>query len=797
MLRPSLSRPLQAKSDTDDVCRIRTLSVDIDSHVNPGEAFTVDPSHRTRQLIGSSHHPVRVIPWNGEPAMSTRLPAVVLVTVGAVVLSALAPMASAASDPSVRSRAQPRPRVVEAAATAVPMHQVGGAMNCAASAGSLLWLCSGRQLLAVDVLDPSQPRVVGRSALLPGILRALTLVEEGSKAWLVAGDFLVGLDLAKPAQPVELGRIDVQQDMAGALKPVMAVGDDGLLLGSWARGIVRLVLIADPRRPMVVASDDIRIPYGTRVLDLAARGDRLYVLEVTEESSRRPGDAPESHGDIAVYALDPAAPPLALYARRLPGEIDTSEGHLAWDGDMLWAQADRSGIWGWRVAGGPEQPLLAGTLAGCRLPASFTVHERRAYASCRTGMGGISGTAVFDLSLPECPLLAKVPYQQGDFVFIDPAIAVAQGVLWLGYSAGELRGLDIDEGSGPPSLRQVASLRLVGTVKRINWDKARRRLLSSDGDGLVAIDVADRDRPRVGPRLAGGFYVSSFEADGDRLALVDGGGADVLMDALELRDLRDPDSAPIILDRQTEYHSLGWNAFDPLRLRGSRLLLARVDENDRSHNEFLSLWDWPPHGRPQEQARWPINCGCVIKALALEGDLAAVYSTVRTPSYLRELSVIDLKTGVRRDLQWWDHDIAYGLADLHFAGGHLWLAFTSRDIDGSRPAVNVTRIDLSDPARLTAANFWHESSNLSWWDPVFLMHVPSQDRLIFGHGGGLVRVFAMKENRLASLTRMQSPAPIEDMDISPDGDRLFLASGEHGLVTIDRPPGGWRREPVR
>lgn len=285
MLRPSLSRPLQAKSDTDDVCRIRTLSVDIDSHVNPGEAFTVDPSHRTRQLIGSSHHPVRVIPWNGEPAMSTRLPAVVLVTVGAVVLSALAPMASAASDPSVRSRAQPRPRVVEAAATAVPMHQVGGAMNCAASAGSLLWLCSGRQLLAVDVLDPSQPRVVGRSALLPGILRALTLVEEGSKAWLVAGDFLVGLDLAKPAQPVELGRIDVQQDMAGALKPVMAVGDDGLLLGSWARGIVRLVLIADPRRPMVVASDDIRIPYGTRVLDLAARGDRLYVLEVTEESS--------------------------------------------------------------------------------------------------------------------------------------------------------------------------------------------------------------------------------------------------------------------------------------------------------------------------------------------------------------------------------------------------------------------------------------------------------------------------------------------------------------------------------
>lgn len=729
--------------------------------------------------------------------MSTRLPVVVLITFGAVVLSALAPMTSAASDSAVPSRSYSRALVGPAAATAAPMHQIGGEMNCAASAGTLLWLCSGRQLLAVDVQDPFQPRLLGRSPHLPGILRALVLVADGGTAWLVAGDFVVGLDLANPAQPVEIGRVDVQLGLAGALRPVLAVGNDGLWVGSWGRGIVRRVRIADPLRPMVVASDDIRIPTATRVLDLAARADRLYVLEVTEEPSGRPGDPPAGHGDIAVYALDPAAPPLALYARRLPGEIDTSEGHLAWDGSMLWAQANMSGIWGWQVAGGPEQPLLAGTLAGCRLPASFTVHEGRAYASCRTGMGGISGTAVFDLSRPGCPLLAKAPYERGDFVFIDPAIAVAQGVLWLGYSAGELRGLDIEEGPGPPSLRQVASLRLVGTVRRINWDKARRRLLSSDGDGLVAIDVAEQDRPRLGPRLAGGFYVSSFEADGDRLALVDGGGADVLRHALELRDLRDPDSAPIILDSQTDYHSLGWQAFDPLRLRGSRLLLASVDEKDFNHTEFLSLWDWPPQALPQEQARWRNSCGCVIKALALDGDLAAVYSSFRFSSRFRELSVIDLKTGVRRDLQWWDDDIAYGLSDLHFAGGHLWLASTSSDIDDTRRAVNVTRIDLTDPARLTAANFWHESSNIGWWDPVFLMHVPGQDQLIFGHGGGLVRVFAMRKNRLASLTLLQSPAPFEDMDISADGDRIFLASGEHGLVTIHRPPGGWRREPVR
>lgn len=731
--------------------------------------------------------------------MSTRLPVVVLITLGAVLLSELAPRASAASDPVVPSRSHSRALVGPAAATAAPMHQVGGEMNCAASAGTMLWLCSGRQLLAVDVQDPSQPRLLGRSTHLPGILRALVLVADGGTAWLVAGDFVVGLDLANPAQPVEIGRVDVQLGLAGALRPVLAVGNEGLWVGSWGRALVRRVRIGDPLRPIVWESDDIRIPDSTRVLDLAARGDRLYVLEVVEEPSGRPGDRSASHGAIQVYAVDPAAPPLALHALRLPGEIDTVRGHLAWDGDMLWAQADWIGIWGWQVEGDPQQPLVTGRLAGCGIPQSFTVHEGRAYTTCSTGYGGLIGTMVFDLSMgPEFPLLAQAPYEQGDFVFLDPAIAVAQGVLWLGYSAGELRGLDIDERSGPPSLGQVGVLRLVGTVYHLSWDKARGRLLSSDGDGLVAIDVADLDQPRVGSRLAGGFYIESLQVDGDRLALVDGGGSDVLMHELQVRDLRDPDSAPILLDHRNEHHPLGLSTLDPLRLSGSWLLLAGMDEDDKDHPEFLSLWNWLPGEPPHERTRWPVPCPCVIRALALEGDLAAVYYGQRRHfGSVLSLSVIDLKTGFRRDIDLPQAYASSGWADLRFAGGHLWLAASTAKPSGNGSVVDLTRIDTRDPLRLHAASFWHETSTAEGPAPVFLVDDPSGDHLILGQRGGKVRVFTMKQNRLASLTLLRSPAPIEDMDISPDGDRLFLASGGYGLVTIERPTGGWQRARVR
>lgn len=729
--------------------------------------------------------------------MSTRLPVVVLITLCAVVLSALAPRASAASDSAGQSRSHSRALVGPAAATAVPVHQVGGEMNCAASAGTLLWLCSGSQLLAVDVQDPSQPRLLGRSAHLPGILRALVLVADGGTAWLVAGDFVVGLDLANPARPVEIGSVDVQLGLAGALRPVLAVGNDGLWVGSWGRNLVRRVRIGD--RPMVSESDDIRIPYSTRPLDLAARGDRLYVLEVVEEPSGRPGDRSASHGAIQVYAVDPAAPPMALHALRLPGEIDTVRGHLAWDGDMLWAQADWIGIWGWQVEGDPQQPLVTGRLAGCGIPQSFTVHEGRAYTTCSTGYGGLIGTMVFDLSLgPEFPLLALAPYEQDDFVFLDPAIAVAQGVLWLGYSAGELRGLDIDERSGPPSLRQVGVLRLVGTVYELSWDKARARLLSSDGDGLVAIDVADLDQPWVGSRLAGGLYIRSLQVDGDRLALVDGGGADVMMNELQLRDLRDPDSAPILLDRQSEHHPLGFSTLDPLRLSGSRLLLAGMDQDNKDRAEFLSLWSWLPGELPYEQTRWPLPGHCVIRALALEGDLAAVYYGPRWRfGSVLSLSVIDLQTGFRRDIDLPPIIAFHGWADLRFAGGHLWLATSTDRPLGRGSAIDLTRIDIRDPLRLHAASFWHETSTAEGPAPVFLVDDPSGDHLILGQRGGKVRVFTMKQNRLASLTLLRSPAPIEDMDISADGDRLFLASGGYGLVTVERPTGGWQRARVR
>ncbi|MBK8541982.1 MAG: hypothetical protein IPL60_18605 [Ardenticatenia bacterium] len=94
----------------------------------------------------------------------------------------------------------------------LPYRQVGGAMNCAQTVGTVVWLCVGPRLQALDLSDREQPRVLGQTEVLPGVLFGLVLEEGSARAWVLAGPMAVQLDISDPTQPRELTRVGVGND---------------------------------------------------------------------------------------------------------------------------------------------------------------------------------------------------------------------------------------------------------------------------------------------------------------------------------------------------------------------------------------------------------------------------------------------------------------------------------------------------------------------------------------------------------------------------------------------------------
>lgn len=691
---------------------------------------------------------------------------------------------AAARMSSPAALAQPAP-------TTDPFSQSGGAMNCAEAEGDIIWLCSGPRLLAVDVSDPTQPRVLGRSAVLPGVLRALALDQAVARAWVLAGDQVLGLDLSDPARPTELGR--VYRGESWSRHQSLVVADHRLWLNGPATGTVLGVDIADAGRPTIVTSLDVRSATGGAVADLAAKDGLLYVLARVGTTAEPVGGANRPRMEIQVFDFGVAGQPARLQSAELAAKQVGDDGDLVWDGDQLWARLPEGRLSAWRSDGRVLTLAVEGKLAGCYLPVGFTIRYGRAYASCSTGFANNLAVMVFDLAEgPEFLPLAAGGASMDDPGMFTRAIALANHTFWVSDRAGRLRGFDVGPVGATPSLLTAGRLSLVGDLQTLTWDAARQRLLAVASDALIPLDMADPDRPVVGPLLAGGFHIGRLDADGDRLAMEYLGDGDMISRGIQARDLRDPARAPMVFERNYPDLRLAWGPRSSLGLDGSSLLLAEtIDAETR-----LSHWEWLPGGLPQRRASWPVDGA--LAAIDVGGGRAAMVTLDDRGTEIGALmlSVIDLSTRAVRDLPIPILPSGALFADVRIQGSTLWLALARSSADLGPGTLVILRVDLLDPGPLRAESAWQAPHNLDDAPSVQLLTDRSGDLLFLAESPGLVHVLASQPPGLQRIAEIAPPFPIWDMAVAPEGDRVFLATGSGGLISYSRPAAGWGALPT-
>lgn len=669
--------------------------------------------------------------------------------------------------------------------------QSGGAMNCAEALGDIVWLCSGPRLLAVDVSDPDDPKVLGQSEVLPGVLKALVLDGPRRQAWVVAEDQVVGLDLAEVLRPKVLGQVHVGGNAYSQQSLALAAGR--LWLHGPVAGTALGVDLRDPGRPSVATFVDIRSQTGGVVLSLAARGERLYVLALVGSTSAPVGGQNLPENQIQVFDLSSGSAPLRLPSTKVPTDYVRADGWIGWDGDLLWARMSNNNLRAWREDAGILTPTIEGKLEGCYVPVGFMIRDGRAYASCATGFGDNLAVEVFDLGQgPEFPMLAKGGGAYDDPGLYSPAIALADATLWVADGAGQLRGLAVGNGGATPTLRSTATLRLVGQVDELAWDDARQRLLATASDGLMPIDVGDLRHPVAGPMLAGGFHMGHLDADGDRLAMAYLGDGDMISPGLQARVLNDPSQAPLVFEANYPELRLQSGPRSPVGLEGSSLLLAE----SASSGGRISHWEWLPGTAPRRTATWPVSEW--MEAMALGEGQAAVVSVDISADEITELllSVVDLRTRATRNLLLPVPASESVHVALQFSRDALWLALARSRADAGSGHLSIQRIALADPGGLRAVAAWEEPLPGAYAPSIQMLTNASGAHLFLGQSDGRVRVFTTLPDGLRPLAILDSPFRISDLAITPDGDRLFLAAFDSGLLSVQRPAAGWEAMPT-
>ena len=204
-----------------------------------------------------------------------------------------------------RTAARPAQQRVVREALFEPVDHFGGAITGIAVAGHYAYIDRGRRLEVLDMTDPLAPRIIGRSALLPGLAQVAAVSDgqvymvERVQTAAVQEDRLNVVDVTDPAAPRLRGTLGLGAVRLGLgsliLGPVVV--RDGLLYGAaWKSGVVVLD-VRDPDQPRYMATAATDLP----AKGVAVDGDRLLVAVGSEILSGK--------GGLRVFQLaDPTRP---------------------------------------------------------------------------------------------------------------------------------------------------------------------------------------------------------------------------------------------------------------------------------------------------------------------------------------------------------------------------------------------------------------------------------------------------------------------------------------------------------
>lgn len=358
-------------------------------------------------------------------------------------------------------------------------------------ADGLLWATSDQGLHAIEITDPTQPRVLSTTLAS----RAFDVRVVDQLAYTAAN--FAGLeifDVEDPANPAFLGRFD---HGVSQTTDVEIAGSTAYLT---SYGTLWVVDVSDPRHPYEVARNE-DVGYG-RGRSMALDDDWLAIAH--------------AHRGLHVLDVSDRTEPEIVATRPTAGY----QGALGGIGDVVFLASVESGDHGFRAIdiSDPTSPTMVGDPVG---PAELSAEDLVVigeYAYVASNHGEIH---IFDVQEPSYPVFARTH---------DLPSRRAYGVAtWDGHLlvAGGSGGLSIYHLNHPTTPIMIATLELDG-VYGVTVSDGIAYLVGSEL-GLVQVDLTDPSDPRVIHQHSD-FYAFRVAVDDDTAYVAAGNEGLIIID---------------------------------------------------------------------------------------------------------------------------------------------------------------------------------------------------------------------------------------------------------------------------
>lgn len=343
--------------------------------------------------------------------------------------------------------------------------QVGGMSSGLEVVGDYAYVGVGMRVVVFDISQPSSPKLVGRSPILPSTVRAIQI--QAGMAYVVCGDhgFQV-IDVSTPTAPRLVGSLDID----GFSRDVSVEGSMAFVvqIRSGTRSTASLLVldVTVPARPRLIGS--LFLPGGATKVE--ASGGMVYVADGWWNGGLQ--------GLTVVNVTDPRAPRLAGSLRMDPFEDLEVVDHLAVSvADLELSVLDLSA---------PESPRIMSRLALPSGATSVDVQGKRAYVA-----GGILGLLVVDIAAPSAPsIIGSAEFGCADFRGPRGYVEVSET---LAFVVGDGRGLNVFDMAVPSAPHSIAAADLSGPAYALQI--VDKLAYVSRGYDLQVIDVSAPEEP--------------------------------------------------------------------------------------------------------------------------------------------------------------------------------------------------------------------------------------------------------------------------------------------------------------
>lgn len=185
--------------------------------------------------------------------------------------------------------------------------QYGGSAYAVAVQGNYAYLGQGPRMIVLDVSNPDNPKLVGQSEILRGIVYGIALRDK--YAYVVAAyEGLQVFDISQPTKPKRIAKLDMETPGCNS---ITLEGDKALLACNPAGFLV--VDISVHRSPVLLGKQSMK----SAMLSIANRGNTAYIVDSTQHGLAiidhsnpseprqvqllKTSDVPSSHGGESLF----------------------------------------------------------------------------------------------------------------------------------------------------------------------------------------------------------------------------------------------------------------------------------------------------------------------------------------------------------------------------------------------------------------------------------------------------------------------------------------------------------------